>query len=67
MSAGAANLVDHVLPDVPIRQFVVTMPFCERPWEMQVVAPKNLRAVVPGQHWRPGAFCGVIRANAREQ
>jgi hypothetical protein len=27
MSAGAANLVDHVLPDVPIRQFVVTMPF----------------------------------------
>jgi hypothetical protein len=24
---GAANLVDHVLPDVPIRQFVVTMPF----------------------------------------
>jgi hypothetical protein len=27
MSAGAANLVDHVLPDVAIRQFVVTMPF----------------------------------------
>ncbi len=27
MSAGAANLVDHVLPDVPIRQLVVTMPF----------------------------------------
>jgi hypothetical protein len=27
VSAGAANLVDHVLPDVPIRQFVVTMPF----------------------------------------
>jgi hypothetical protein len=27
MSAGAATLVDHVLPDVPIRQFVVTMPF----------------------------------------
>jgi hypothetical protein len=24
---GAANLVDHLLPDVPIRQFVVTMPF----------------------------------------
>jgi hypothetical protein len=30
MSAGAANLVDHVLPDVPIRQFVVTMPFLLR-------------------------------------
>jgi len=27
MSAGAANLVDHVLPDVPIRQFVLTAPF----------------------------------------
>jgi len=27
MSAGAATLVDHVLPDVPIRQFVVTLPF----------------------------------------
>jgi hypothetical protein len=27
MSAGAATLVDHVLPDVPIRQFVATMPF----------------------------------------
>jgi hypothetical protein len=27
MSEGAANLVDHVLPDVPIRQFVLTMPF----------------------------------------
>jgi hypothetical protein len=27
MSAGAANLVDHVLPDVPLRQFVVTVPF----------------------------------------
>jgi hypothetical protein len=27
MSAGAANLVDHVLPDVPIRQFVLAMPF----------------------------------------
>jgi hypothetical protein len=24
MSAGTANLVDHVLPDVPIRQFVVS-------------------------------------------
>ncbi len=27
MSAGAAHLVDHVLPDVPIRQFVLTVPF----------------------------------------
>jgi len=27
MSAGALNLVDHGLPDVPIRQFVLTMPF----------------------------------------
>jgi hypothetical protein len=27
MSEGALNLVDHVLPDVPIRQFVLTMPF----------------------------------------
>jgi hypothetical protein len=27
MNAGAANLVDHVLPAVPIRQFVVTLPF----------------------------------------
>jgi hypothetical protein len=24
---SAANLVDHVLPDVPLRQFVVTFPF----------------------------------------
>jgi hypothetical protein len=27
MSAGALNLVEHVLPDVPLRQFVVTVPF----------------------------------------
>jgi len=27
MSEGAANLVDHVLPAVPIRQFVLTLPF----------------------------------------
>jgi hypothetical protein len=27
MNEGALNLVDHVLPDVPIRQFVLTMPF----------------------------------------
>jgi hypothetical protein len=27
MSEGAANLVDHVLPDVPIRQFVLTLLF----------------------------------------
>ena len=27
MGAGAANLVDHVLPDVPIRQLVLTLPF----------------------------------------
>jgi len=27
MSEGAANLVDHVLPDVPIRKFVLTLPF----------------------------------------
>src|SRR5450759_1266141 len=27
MSAGALTLVDHVLPDVPIRQFVFTVPF----------------------------------------
>jgi hypothetical protein len=26
MSAGALNLVEHVLPDVPLRQFVVTVP-----------------------------------------
>ena len=30
MSAGAATLVDHVLPDVPIRQFVATLPFSLR-------------------------------------
>jgi hypothetical protein len=27
MNEGAINLVDHVLPDVPVRQFVLTMPF----------------------------------------
>ena len=27
MNAGALTLVDHVLPEVPIRQFVVTVPF----------------------------------------
>jgi hypothetical protein len=27
MPEGAANLVDHVLPDVPIREFVLTLPF----------------------------------------
>ena len=27
MSAGAADLVDHVLPAVPIRQYVLTLPF----------------------------------------
>ena len=27
MNEGALNLVDHVLPDVPIRQFVLTLPF----------------------------------------
>jgi hypothetical protein len=27
MNEGALNLVDHVLPDVPLRQFVLTMPF----------------------------------------
>ena len=26
MSEGAANLVDHVLPTVPIRQVVLTLP-----------------------------------------
>ncbi len=30
MNEGAANLVDHVLPDVPIRQWVLTMPFALR-------------------------------------
>ena len=27
LGAGALTLVDHVLPDVPIRQFVLTTPF----------------------------------------
>jgi hypothetical protein len=27
MNAGALTLVDHVLPDVPLRQFVITVPF----------------------------------------
>ena len=27
MNAGALTLVDHVLPEVPIRQFVLTVPF----------------------------------------
>jgi hypothetical protein len=27
MNACALNLLDHVLPDVPLRQFVVTVPF----------------------------------------
>ena len=26
MAQGAANLVDHVIPDVPLRQFVLTLP-----------------------------------------
>ena len=30
MNAGALTLVDHVLPEVPIRQFVLTMPFSLR-------------------------------------
>ena len=30
MNAGAADLVDHVIPDVPIRQWVLTMPFSLR-------------------------------------
>ena len=27
MAQSVANLVEHVLPDVPLRQFVVTFPF----------------------------------------
>jgi hypothetical protein len=27
MAQSAANLVDHVRPDVPLRQYVVTFPF----------------------------------------
>jgi len=27
MNEGAANLVDHVLPDVPLRQWVLTLPY----------------------------------------
>jgi hypothetical protein len=27
MNAGALTLLDHVLPDVPLRQFVITLPF----------------------------------------
>ncbi len=27
MNEGALNLIDHVLPNVPLRQFVLTMPF----------------------------------------
>jgi hypothetical protein len=27
MTATAADLVDHVIPDVPLRQFVLTLPF----------------------------------------
>jgi hypothetical protein len=27
MNEGAFNLMDHVLPETPIRQFVLTMPF----------------------------------------
>ncbi len=30
MNEGAPNLVDHVLPDTPIRQWVLTMPFAVR-------------------------------------
>jgi hypothetical protein len=30
MNEGALNLVDHVLPDVPLRQFVFTVPFSLR-------------------------------------
>jgi hypothetical protein len=27
MNAGALTLVDHILPDTPIRQWVLTLPF----------------------------------------
>ena len=27
MAAGAADLVDHILPDAPLRQWVLTLPF----------------------------------------
>jgi hypothetical protein len=30
MSEGAFHLTEYVLPDVPLRQFVVTMPFCSK-------------------------------------
>jgi len=38
MAATAAHLVDHVLPDQPIRQFVMTFPFQLRP--LLAVRPK---------------------------
>ena len=41
MNEGALNLVDHVLPDVPIRQFVATGStercsgkWCASPWTL---------------------------------
>jgi hypothetical protein len=43
MNEGAANLVDHVLPEVPIRQWVLTLP---RALRFPLAFDGRLRAVV---------------------
>ena len=40
MCAAAAHLTDHVLPDVPLRQWVLSVPF-----ELRLLLAKNARAL----------------------
>jgi hypothetical protein len=40
MSEGALNLVNHVLPDVPVRQFVLTVPFLRKTFGFEIVCQK---------------------------
>jgi len=61
MAERAAHLVDHVFPDVPVRQWVLSLPYCMR---YQLAWDHDLCRAVVAVFLR--AVFGVLRARARD-
>ena len=68
MNAGALTLVDHVLPEVPIRQFVLTVPFPLRfPLRVLFASSLSSRPRTPSRRSWPAWVCPPRHLNPIRQ
>ncbi len=63
MSQTAAHLVDHVIPRVPVRRWVLSLPM---PLRLLLVAQANVGTLTSVMAWHPAKASASIRKTCCE-